>query len=78
MKKGAVIARIENGNRLPSLTFLNKIAIKLGSYLIPPKFGFMENDNQIRITDESMQTDYYHVPSSAGVIIYQRSEFTNH
>ncbi len=36
------IARIESGSMLPSLTFLNKIAKALGTYLVAPKLGFME------------------------------------
>jgi len=38
----SVIARIENGNKLPSLTFLKRIADAFDTYLLPPKFGFME------------------------------------
>ncbi|MFA7000165.1 MAG: helix-turn-helix transcriptional regulator [Candidatus Paceibacterota bacterium] len=36
------IARIEKGLALPSLSFLLKIAKAMGTYLIAPKFGFME------------------------------------
>lgn len=36
------IARVENGTALPSLSFLEKIASALGTYLIPPTFGFMK------------------------------------
>lgn len=39
------IARAEGGNDLPSLSFLQKMAEKLGTYLIPPKFAFLENIN---------------------------------
>jgi transcriptional regulator with XRE-family HTH domain len=39
------IARIENGDSLPSLGMLDKIAKRaFGSYLVPPRFGFMQND----------------------------------
>lgn len=37
------IARWEAAESLPSLRSLKKIADALGTYLIPPKFGFMEN-----------------------------------
>jgi len=37
------IARIERGTSLPSLSFLQKIAKALNTYLIAPKFGFMEH-----------------------------------
>ena len=36
------IARIERGSNYPSFHMLKKIADALGTYLIPPKFGFME------------------------------------
>lgn len=36
------IARIERGSALPSLSFLQKIAKALGTHLVAPKFGFME------------------------------------
>ncbi len=36
------IARIESGSTLPSLGFLKKIADAFNTYLIPPRFGFME------------------------------------
>lgn len=36
------IARIENGTNLPSLSFLEKIAVGLETYLVPPVFGFMK------------------------------------
>lgn len=39
------IARIEKGQSLPSLSFLQKIAKALKTYLIAPKFGFMEEIN---------------------------------
>ena len=37
------IARIENGSHLPSLKTLEKIARVLDSYLIAPKFAFLES-----------------------------------
>ena len=37
------IARLENGDSLPSLSFLEKIARKMGTYLIAPKFAFLED-----------------------------------
>lgn len=36
------IARIENGTCLPSIRFLEKIAVALGTLLLPPRFGFIE------------------------------------
>jgi transcriptional regulator with XRE-family HTH domain len=37
------IARIESGSTLPSLSFLEKLAESVGTYLIAPRFGFMEH-----------------------------------
>lgn len=39
------IARAENGSSLPSLSFLKKIAIAIGTTLTPPQFGFMPEIN---------------------------------
>ena len=38
------IARTENGSSLPSLSFLKKVAHAFNTYLIPPKFAFMEEN----------------------------------
>lgn len=46
--KQAGVARAESGNHLPSLSFLDKIAKAIGTYLIV-RFGFME-ENQISYT----------------------------
>lgn len=40
------IARLENGKYLPSLSFLQKIAKALGTYLIPPTMGVIEEFNR--------------------------------
>ena len=36
------IARLENGKTLPSLSFLEKIANKLGTYVIAPRFALLD------------------------------------
>lgn len=36
------IARLENGKKLPSLSFLSKIAEALGTHLLAPRFAFFE------------------------------------
>lgn len=36
------IARLENGRTLPSLSFLEKIANKLGTYVVAPRFAFLD------------------------------------
>lgn len=38
------IARLETGDRLPNLSFLQKIATSLGTYLTTPKFAFLDNN----------------------------------
>jgi transcriptional regulator with XRE-family HTH domain len=38
------IARLENGNRIPDMAFLERIAKALGARLIPPKFVFTESN----------------------------------
>lgn len=42
------IARLEAGNTLPSLSFLEKIADSLGTILIAPRFGFMKDSLHAR------------------------------
>lgn len=37
------IARAEKGQYLPSLSFLEKMAVAYNTHLIAPKFGFMKN-----------------------------------
>lgn len=41
------IARIESGSTLPSLSFLERLADSLGTYLIAPQFGFMKEESSI-------------------------------
>jgi len=38
------IARIESGSTLPSLSFLERLADSIDTYLIAPQFGFMEKE----------------------------------
>jgi len=40
------IARLENGQKLPSLSFLEKIAQALGTHLKAPQFAFLEESKQ--------------------------------
>jgi transcriptional regulator with XRE-family HTH domain len=48
------IARTENGNSLPSLSFLKRVAEAFNTYLLPPKFAFMEKQsNHVVNTDAS-------------------------
>ena len=70
------IARIERGLSLPSLSFLQKIAKALNTYIIAPKFGFMDQKaqsitNYIYIdishgftgsnTNKAIQSNYYNL-----------------
>jgi transcriptional regulator with XRE-family HTH domain len=52
------IARLENGERLPSLSFLEKIAKALDTQLLAPKFAFLE-ENQVSVhvfSNEALMT----------------------
>ncbi|MCE9643269.1 MAG: helix-turn-helix domain-containing protein [Candidatus Andersenbacteria bacterium] len=40
------IARIENGASLPTLRFLERIALALSTTLIPPRFSFLETERR--------------------------------
>lgn len=40
------VARLENGQSLPSLSFLEKVARALGTYLLAPRFAFLEKPAQ--------------------------------
>ena len=42
------IARLENGQSLPSLSFLGRIAKALGTFLHAPRFDFMDSTVVIR------------------------------
>lgn len=55
------IARIENGSCLPSLNFLFRIAKSLNTYLIPPKFGTLEESKALAST--SISTAEIHTPT---------------
>lgn len=39
------IARIESGTTLPSLSFLERLADSIGTYLVAPQFGFMKHED---------------------------------
>ena len=39
------IARIESGSTLPSLSFLERLADSIGTYLVAPRFGFMKQED---------------------------------
>ncbi|MDE2213236.1 MAG: helix-turn-helix transcriptional regulator [Patescibacteria group bacterium] len=45
------IARAENNKSLPSLTFLQRMAKAFDSYLIPPRFAFMETRKPYATTE---------------------------
>jgi len=46
------IARIESGSTLPSLSFLERLADSLGTYLIAPQFGFMRQEDMSSNVEE--------------------------
>jgi len=47
------IARVENGSVLPSLRFLDKMAKAFNTYVIPPKFAFMDQATGGIVDDKS-------------------------
>lgn len=52
--KQSAIARLENGNGLPSLTILAKIAKAYKTELIPPRFSFLdENLEEVKFVTKS-------------------------
>lgn len=68
------IARIESGSTLPSLSFLERLADSIGTYLIAPQFGFMnekdayteeasEQKSNIR-SDEEKPSPYFYVDTN--------------
>ncbi|MBI2356693.1 helix-turn-helix transcriptional regulator [Candidatus Dojkabacteria bacterium] len=53
------IARLEKGTSLPSLKTLYKIAKELGTYLIPPKFGAVEDYQKPTEINERTSEELY-------------------
>jgi transcriptional regulator with XRE-family HTH domain len=51
------IARLEAGARLPSLSFLEKVAQAFGTQLLPPRLEFLENQ-QTYTTEPIKVSDY--------------------
>ena len=49
------IARIESGSTLPSLSFLERLADSIGTYLIAPKFGFMNQEREGIFEEEILE-----------------------
>ena len=54
------IARLENGNTLPSLSFLERIARSLGTYLIAPRFAFLDEGARSRENRSDAVTISFH------------------
>lgn len=52
--KQSGIARAESGRTLPSISFLERIAEALNTYLLPPRFAFL-TDEKIDIDSKSTQ-----------------------
>jgi len=66
------IARIESGERLPSLATLEKIAEAMGSYLIPPKIAFL--DNSFTLTTNSSTKEWKNMTDTQKRIEEQRAK----
>ncbi len=52
-KKQSSIARAENGSYLPSLGYLQEMAEAMDTYLVPPKFGFMEGGVTVYVREDA-------------------------
>jgi len=57
------VARWEAAVSLPSLRSLKKISDALGTYLIPPKFGFMENVKVSEVNSSNVKSKMYTLQS---------------
>ena len=55
--KQSSIARLESGNFLPSIKFLQKIAKAFDTILLPPKLDFLENKNTETVLFENKIMD---------------------
>jgi len=66
------IARMESGSTLPSLSFLERLADSLGTYLIAPQFGFMIEENRMleqkNITGSEIKTPYGELIATSPVL----------
>ncbi len=74
--KQSNIARAERGLHLPSLSFLKRIAEAFETYLIPPKFAFMEIPNvKVEIKTNSGMENNYDDSKRSGKFILQPTPF---
>ena len=70
--KQSSIARLESGNFLPSIKFLQKVAEAFNTILLPPKFELLENRNtktmlfENKIEDNKDNTLIFDIPLSLG------------
>lgn len=73
--KQPAIARVESGNYLPSLKFLEKTAQALGTYLIPPHFAFLEEKSSIlfSVAFEAKEHEYPDIVKEAEKLIATKS-----
>lgn len=67
------IARIESGNSLPSLSFLEKIAQALGTELLPPRFEILETLDAVATENA---TFFYGLYNSDRPAVYENSELS--
>ncbi len=57
--KQSSIARLEGGSTLPSLSFLDRIAKALDTYLVPPKFTSESNTEAAFVHDKPSAKNRY-------------------
>lgn len=54
------IARIEKGDALPSLSFLQKIATAFNTQLLPPRLEFLEEIKGMQVENRTSNVNYRH------------------
>ena len=57
--KQSSIARLEGGSALPSLSFLERVAKALDTYLVPPKFISQSNKEALFVHDRPSPKNRY-------------------
>lgn len=79
--KQTSIARAENGKHLPSLSFLQKLAVAFGTYLTCPRFGFMVKNvelnhhaNSVKQEDQGISLEGYMSSNVLYALTAEKSE----
>jgi transcriptional regulator with XRE-family HTH domain len=68
------VARLENGQRLPSLSFLEKVANAFDTYLLAPRFAFLE---KAKIITNSTEAKTVHLGFNSNSYVIKTYNFKN-